>query len=199
MSPRYGSDQKRYSHIVTLGLAVGAAMGWGLWFVSDQQSDQIERELKEQVATLAQSQIRLLHEREIAEAAKADVTSLQSQALALREEIKELSQRREHMRAALGTDRSEADHITAGPDDAGVSETGSTITLDHPESTFVATAQKALTKLGYGPLTADGIMGPNTRQAIEAFQYKNGLPVTRELDAPTLKRLGEADIVAATD
>lgn len=51
------------------------------------------------------------------------------------------------------------------------------------------TAQKALTRLGYGPLKADGVAGPGTRRAVEAFQRANTLPVTGELDAPTLQRL----------
>ncbi len=51
------------------------------------------------------------------------------------------------------------------------------------------TAQKALTRLGYGPLKADGVAGPGTRRVIEAFQRANTLPVTGELDTPTLQRL----------
>ena len=46
-----------------------------------------------------------------------------------------------------------------------------------------------LTRLGYGPLKADGVAGPGTRRALEAFQRATTLPVTGELDAPTLQRL----------
>jgi hypothetical protein len=51
-----------------------------------------------------------------------------------------------------------------------------------------ATAQKALSKRGYGPLKADGIVGPGTQRA-------NNLHVTGELNAPTLRLLvpGETD------
>ncbi len=199
MSPRYGSEQKTFSHIIILVLAVGAATGWGTWFVSGQRSDRIERDLKEQVSTLAQSQMQLLHEREVAAAAKADLATLQTQVAALRKEIEDLTQRRNRIQAEPRLDRSSENNITPGGGQPSITETGSITTLDHPERVFVTTAQKALTKLGYGPLAADGVMGPSTRRAIEEFQYKNGLPVTRELDMATLQRLGEVDSVAAAD
>jgi hypothetical protein len=170
-----------------------------MWFVSGERSDRIERELREQVSTLAQSQMQLLHEREVAEAAKADVASLQSQVASLRKEIDDLSQHRGRLLAVRGAGQSAASNMAVGVAHASVSETGSTTTLDHPEKVIVSTAQKALTKLGYGPLAADGVMGPSTRRAIEEFQYKNGLPVTKELDMATLQRLGEVDSVAAAD
>jgi len=199
MSPRYGSEQKTFSHIMILALAIGAATGWGTWFVSGQRSDRIERDLREQVSTLAQSQMQLLHEREVAAAAKADLATLQSQVAALQKEIDDLSQRRNRMQAEPPMNRSGGDNLTPGGSQTGVTATGSIATLDHPERVFITTAQKALTKLGYGPLAADGVMGPSTRRAIEEFQYKNGLPVTKELDMATLQRLGEVDSVAASD
>jgi len=57
------------------------------------------------------------------------------------------------------------------------------------EQVVTLTAEKALTRLGYGPLKADGVAGPATRRAVEAFQRASTLPVTGELDAPTLQRL----------
>ncbi|MBM1175373.1 peptidoglycan-binding domain-containing protein [Microvirga arabica] len=76
---------------------------------------------------------------------------------------------------------------TSGSD---VSTTGSinTSTVD-AQNLVTATAQKALTKLGYGSLKADGVVGSGTRKAITAFQRANKLHVTGELDAPTLRLL----------
>lgn len=53
----------------------------------------------------------------------------------------------------------------------------------------VASAQKALAKLGYGPVTADGLMGSGTRTALEKFERDKKLPVTGELSPRTVKQL----------
>lgn len=53
----------------------------------------------------------------------------------------------------------------------------------------VASAQKALAKLGYGPITADGVLGAGTRQAIEKFEREKNLPVTGALQPKTTRKL----------
>jgi peptidoglycan hydrolase-like protein with peptidoglycan-binding domain len=58
-----------------------------------------------------------------------------------------------------------------------------------PQQLVAISAQKSLSKVGYGPLVADGVLGPGSRQAIEAFQRDKGLTVTSELDVETLRRL----------
>lgn len=45
--------------------------------------------------------------------------------------------------------------------------------------------QKALSDLGYGPLTADGVLGNNTTAAIKRFELDRGLPLTGE-PGPTM-------------
>ena len=42
--------------------------------------------------------------------------------------------------------------------------------------TTVAEIQDALNRAGLGPLTVDGVMGPRTRNALDAFALSNGLP-----------------------
>jgi peptidoglycan hydrolase-like protein with peptidoglycan-binding domain len=42
----------------------------------------------------------------------------------------------------------------------------------------VAAVQDALARAAYGPVTADGVFGRETREAIERFQKDHGLPVT---------------------
>lgn len=66
------------------------------------------------------------------------------------------------------------------------------------EPTSVAAAQRALAAIGYNPGSADGVMGPRTRQAIAAFQRDNGLPVTGEPDRPTMAALGRASSAQAS-
>jgi peptidoglycan hydrolase-like protein with peptidoglycan-binding domain len=46
---------------------------------------------------------------------------------------------------------------------------------------LVAAVQDALAVSAYGPLTADGVIGPETRAAIMRFQRDHGLPVTGEV------------------
>lgn len=53
-------------------------------------------------------------------------------------------------------------------------------------------AQLKLVALGYHVGLADGLYGPRTRQAIEAFQRKQQLPATGVLDAATLQALDRA-------
>ena len=53
----------------------------------------------------------------------------------------------------------------------------------------VAKAQRALVKLGYGPLKSDGMMGPGTRAAIAKFERDAKLPVKGEPAGRTLREL----------
>jgi hypothetical protein len=53
-------------------------------------------------------------------------------------------------------------------------------------------AQQKLIDLGYDPGSTDGVHGPRTRQALEAFQRAQNLPVTGILDTPTLQALQQA-------
>ncbi|MGV7031128.1 peptidoglycan-binding domain-containing protein [Methylobacterium symbioticum] len=78
-------------------------------------------------------------------------------------------------------------------------ETTASVTpkADRPEKTdkgdkadkSVLQAQRALNKLGYGPLKADGLIGPGTRAAIEKFERDRKLPVKGEAAGRTLKEL----------
>ena len=53
----------------------------------------------------------------------------------------------------------------------------------------IAAGQRALVKLGYGPMKADGVMGPGTRQSIERFERERQLPVTGEFSGRTAREL----------
>jgi hypothetical protein len=53
-------------------------------------------------------------------------------------------------------------------------------------------AQRTLSKLGYSLGVADGIYGPQTKQALAAFQRDKHLPVTGTLDTATLQALHRA-------
>lgn len=46
---------------------------------------------------------------------------------------------------------------------------------------LVATIQRALARAAYGAIVADGVVGPETRDAIRRFQAEHNLPVTGEI------------------
>jgi hypothetical protein len=59
------------------------------------------------------------------------------------------------------------------------------------ETRRVAAAQKALSKLGYGPLKSDGVIGPETKTALERFERERKLPVTGAVGARTARLLAQ--------
>jgi peptidoglycan hydrolase-like protein with peptidoglycan-binding domain len=59
--------------------------------------------------------------------------------------------------------------------------------------------QQALIDKGYKPGPVDGVMGPQTRQALGEYQKAEDLPVTNHLDAKTADKLGvEQESVGGT-
>ncbi len=56
---------------------------------------------------------------------------------------------------------------------------------------MVAVVQEALSDAAYGPLTADGIMGGRTLDAISRFQLDQGMTVTGKVDDALIARLIE--------
>ncbi|RWF29931.1 MAG: peptidoglycan-binding protein, partial [Mesorhizobium sp.] len=61
----------------------------------------------------------------------------------------------------------------------------------------VEQVQGILKDLDFYSGTVDGISGPNTRKAIQAYQQKVGLPATGEIDAVLLDQLGARQTTAA--
>ncbi|MCB5176319.1 peptidoglycan-binding domain-containing protein [Microvirga lenta] len=59
----------------------------------------------------------------------------------------------------------------------------------------VLSGQRALAKLGFN-IKVDGIMGSETRHAIERFEQDRNLPVTGELNARTIRELSAASGIA---
>ncbi|SON54862.1 His-Xaa-Ser repeat protein HxsA [Hartmannibacter diazotrophicus] len=53
----------------------------------------------------------------------------------------------------------------------------------------IASIQEALNRLGFGPLVADGLLSPQTRDAIGNFEAYRGLPKTGMINAAFLKAL----------
>jgi Putative peptidoglycan binding domain len=199
MKRNYASEHHALGFIVIFALAVGTFTGWGTWFLSGQRADRIEQELRTLVSTLTQRQVELLHERTQAQTAKMDLVNLQAQAASLRQEITGLTQRRNKAQAETAANRYEAEGPLPSKRHTSDAEVESTTVAVDQRKANITLAQKELTRLGYGSLRADGIMGPSTKSALEAFQYKNSLKVTKELDASTMRRLTGSTAMAASE
>jgi peptidoglycan hydrolase-like protein with peptidoglycan-binding domain len=74
---------------------------------------------------------------------------------------------------------------------SGAENTGAKDSLGERWATQdVKKAQEGLKNKGHNPGSMDGVIGPQTRQAIRAFQNANGLKVTGRLDSETAEKLG---------
>jgi peptidoglycan hydrolase-like protein with peptidoglycan-binding domain len=60
----------------------------------------------------------------------------------------------------------------------------------YDSGSLVMSAQDRLNRLGYSAGPADGVMGPQTRDAIADFQNDNNLPASGGLDTATIRALG---------
>jgi hypothetical protein len=60
----------------------------------------------------------------------------------------------------------------------------------------IAAAQRALNKLGYGPMKADGVAGNATRQALELFEKDRKMAVTGEVMGKTRRILATQSGIA---
>jgi peptidoglycan hydrolase-like protein with peptidoglycan-binding domain len=66
--------------------------------------------------------------------------------------------------------------------------------LERPET--VVAIQRALNKLGYGPLRDDGTFGPGTRAALDRFEKDRKLPSRTENPARVMRELAQASGIA---
>jgi N-acetylmuramoyl-L-alanine amidase len=57
-------------------------------------------------------------------------------------------------------------------------------------ASLAMSVQDQLTRLGYSPGAIDGVIGPQTRDAIADFQSDHRLPVTGQIDTPLVQALG---------
>ena len=94
-------------------------------------------------------------------------------------------------------ERETIDRLSTGKLAARTTETGAISAMpprapDRPVQTDkgLVPVQQALIKGGYGPTKADGVLGPETRAAIERFERERRLPVTGGLSPKLMRELG---------
>lgn len=183
-------------------LGVLALLGWGLYGYSAGFSENQEQVLRGQTTRLQNdlSQLNAEHRRVTAEydqlrQSAGSLQSVQGQLASVQEQVKGLEQARAQLTDSIAQARAQLSSILDPSDDERASQTGTARPASSPVGQVNA-VQEALTKLGYGPLTSDGQMGPKTRQAIEAFERAQGLTVTGTLGSATVKALESASGVA---
>jgi septal ring factor EnvC (AmiA/AmiB activator) len=187
-------SEKTTTYKVTSGvLGALALLGWGLYGYSAAFSGSQEGALREQTTRLQNeiSQLNAEHRRVTEEydqlrQSAGDLKTAQGQLASVEEQVKSLEQARAQLNDSIAQARAQLGS-TLDADDRSPSQTGATNPVSG--SVRVDAVQEALTKLGYGPLTADGRMGPKTRQVIEAFERAQGITATGELGERTVQAL----------
>lgn len=176
-------------------LAVAAIAGWGAYIYATLGNMRLEEHLSAQSAALQDSESRLAAQRQKAEASAKESEGLRTELAAARSEMQrvkaeadaELAKTRDQLAAASQPGLSLAGGIS--PEVLRIKP--------RPTKEDVMAAQEALTQLRFATLEADGVIGPSTRQAIEAFQRAAGLEPSGELQAQTLLALTRAAKVVA--
>jgi len=187
------------NRLMISGIIVAAIAGWGAYIHSALSSTQLERQLNGQTAALREYQSQFLSQRRKAEDGAREIAKLQERLASAQAEVERLTAKGKETEAGLSAAHEQLatlQKIHAPPPlDSAPALRG---IKPLPTKQDVVAAQEALTRLGFGKLEADGVVGPTTREAIEDFQRVAGLTVTGELHAQTLQALmRSARVVAA--
>ncbi|MFD0466324.1 peptidoglycan-binding protein [Microvirga aerilata] len=182
--------------MIDKGLLAVAAVGWGLFAYSavssgsDEQAVQTEiTRLHQEVQVLAAERNKFAQERDQAIQANGDLQHLQGQTAAVRQELQRLETMRERVSEAI--DQAHPKLVTLAAR-SGAGNEGTSVSSAEPAPLSkhqIRSAQEALIDLGHANFEADGVFGPSTSKAVEAFERARGLPVTGKLGTATLQAL----------
>lgn len=90
---------------------------------------------------------------------------------------------------AAGPALAAGDSAKQGMQKQGASAGASAGQMQHDKST-VRQAQERLNQLGYDVGEPDGMMGPQTKAALQKYQEEQGLSTSGQLDSQTVAKLG---------
>lgn len=175
------------NRVIVAILALAAGGGWGAFAYTAHESSNAEGRLRGEIATLQDrhEQLRSEHEK-VETSAATELTRLREQLATAKSELGRITDDYNRVQAELEEAQIRLKAAQALQERRGVAFID---VPPRPARQDVIAAQKALTELGYGKLDADGVVGPGTRQAIEAYQRDAGLTVTGDLHAETLQKL----------
>jgi hypothetical protein len=155
-----------WQRAATVVLGLGAAAGWGMLAVSSQSVAETEHQLREQIATLQDSQKQLLLERDQSQVAATELVRLRNQLSSAQDEIARLAQSRTQAQLKGPADRlplNASSSLARLPQTSG-SQTSSIRSLPPtPPQAPVRPAQAVLTKPQGSVMVAQA--GDGKRQA----------------------------------
>jgi biopolymer transport protein ExbB/TolQ len=152
--------------IVTIALAVGTAVGWGVFAVSSYSAANAERQLRQQVADLQAGQSLLQSERNQLQRADVEVAQLRKQLSLAQDETARLVQEKVSAQPKLPTAQSllHVNSSAARQSRTIVSQTNSiTSTPPTPPRAPARSMRTALAKPGPGLLVAESGSGDGKR------------------------------------
>jgi len=180
-------------------LAIVALAGWGLFVYSATSSGSRELALRAEVARLQRDRDQAIAARDQVVAERdqlllsaGNLQDVQRQLTLAKEQVQSLEQARAQLTDSIAQARSQLTSLLDRPAESERMPQTDRPPAATPSGARVSAAQEALTQLGYGKLKPDGVIGPNTRRAIEAFERARGLAVTGELGLPTVQALERA-------
>jgi peptidoglycan hydrolase-like protein with peptidoglycan-binding domain len=185
------------------GLLAAAAVGWGLFtystILSGSEKQAVQNEitqLRQQSETVTAERDQLAQEKDQTMQASQDLRNVQKQIEAAVQELQQLDALRFSVSQAIEQGRIQLTRSSDRPiddEDLAVSVTSA----NSRSKQQIRAAQEALTDFGYGRIEPDGVFGPSTRKAIEAFERAKGLPVRGRLGTAMLQALRDHAASAA--
>ena len=177
--------------VLVLSLSQSAAAGWASFAVSSQSATKLEGQLRREVASLQDTQAKLLSERAKTRASLSEMGQLRADLAAARTGLARLSQPMDQAKPALPPVRPDAkDSLRTSEISDTVSKTGS-IAAKTGKSPPVkaASGDKPQPQDRNGQVAAVKTTTPGGHGAIERSQRRTASAVTPELDAASLRRL----------
>jgi hypothetical protein len=177
--------------VLVLSLSLSAAAGWASFAVSSQSATKLEGQLRREVASLQDTQAKLLSERAKTRASLSEMGQLRADLAAARTDLARLSQPMDQAKPALPPVRPDAkDSLrTSEISDTG-SQTGSIAAKTGKSPPVKAAAgDKPQRQDRNGQVAAVKTPTPGGHGAIERSQRGTAPAITPELDAASLRRL----------
>jgi murein L,D-transpeptidase YcbB/YkuD len=182
--------------MISKGLLAVAAIGWSLFAYSAIGSGPDEQAVQDEIVGLRQKvtsanaeRDKAIRERDQTIQTSGELKHLQKEIASATQELKRFEVMRARVSQAI--DKTHPQLVTLASRSGTAIETATaSSTLSAPLSKQqIRAAQEALVDLGYGKLDADGVFGPGTGKAVEAFERAKGLPLTGKLGPATLQAL----------